>query len=44
MSKRSVIIIDEAGVVRGRHDHAIALDFQTVDEIREQLEEIPAAA
>lgn len=43
-SKRSVIIIDERGVVRHRHDHAIGLDFQTVDEIRQELEHIPAAA
>jgi len=40
MSKRSVIIIDEHGVVRRRHDHAIGLDFQTVDEIRQDLEGI----
>jgi peroxiredoxin Q/BCP len=44
MSKRSVIIIDEKGIVRHRHDHAIGLDFQTVDEIRTELEKIPGAA
>ncbi len=44
MSKRAVIIIDEQGVVRHRHDHAIGLDFQTVAEIKQALETLPAPA
>jgi peroxiredoxin Q/BCP len=36
--KRAVVIVDEQGVVRHRHDHALGLDFQTVDEIRAALE------
>ena len=35
--KRAVVIVDEQGVVRHRHDHALGLDFQTVDDIREAL-------
>jgi thioredoxin-dependent peroxiredoxin len=37
-TKRAVVIVDEQGVVRHRHDHALGLDFQTVDEIRAALE------
>ena len=39
-TKRAVVIVDEHGVVRHRHDHALGLDFQTVDEIRKALESI----
>jgi peroxiredoxin Q/BCP len=42
-TKRAVIVIDEDGVVRHRHDHRIGLDYQSVDELREALESIPAA-
>lgn len=35
--KRAVVIVDEQGVVRHRHDHALGLDFQTADEIRAAL-------
>ncbi|HUA11792.1 MAG TPA: peroxiredoxin [Solirubrobacteraceae bacterium] len=44
--KRAVIVIDEQGVVRHRHDHLLGLDFQTVDEIRAALAELgpPAQA
>jgi len=38
--KRAVIVIDEQGVVRHRHDHTLGLDFQTVAEIRQVLESI----
>jgi thioredoxin-dependent peroxiredoxin len=34
---RAVIVIDEQGVVRHRHDHRLGLDYQTVDELREAL-------
>jgi peroxiredoxin Q/BCP len=37
-TRRSVVIVDEQGVVRHRHDHTLGLDFQTVGEIREALE------
>lgn len=36
-TKRAVVIVDEQGVVRHRHDHALGLDFQTVGEIRAAL-------
>lgn len=36
-TKRAVVIVDEQGIVRHRHDHALGLDFQTVDEIRAAL-------
>lgn len=35
--RRAVVIVDERGVVRHRHDHALGLDFQTADEIRAAL-------
>jgi thioredoxin-dependent peroxiredoxin len=39
---RAVIVIDEQGVVRHRHDHRLGLDYQTVDELRQTLERLPA--
>jgi peroxiredoxin Q/BCP len=42
--KRAVIVIDEEGIVRYRHDHLLGLDFQSVDELQEALEALPAAA
>ncbi len=41
--KRAVVIVDEQGVVRHRHDHLLGLDFQSVDEIKAALEALPAA-
>jgi peroxiredoxin Q/BCP len=43
-TKRAVIVIDEQGVVRHRHDHLLGLDYQTVDDLREALELIPATS
>jgi len=39
-TKRAVVIVDEAGVVRYRHDHSLGLDFQDVDQLRDALAEI----
>jgi peroxiredoxin Q/BCP len=39
--KRAVIVIDEQGVVRHRHDHRLGLDYQSVDELRTVLESLP---
>src|SRR5207253_1631594 len=39
-TRRAVVIVDEEGVVRYRHDHRLGLDFQTVDELREALESL----
>ena len=43
-TKRAVIVIDEQGIVRHRHDHLIGLDYQSVDDLRSALDAIPAAA
>jgi peroxiredoxin Q/BCP len=42
--KRAVIIIDEQGVVRHRHDHRLGLDYQSVDELKVALDALPAAS
>ena len=36
-TRRAVFVIDEQGVVRHRHMHALGLDYQDVDELREAL-------
>ena len=43
-TKRAVIIVDEDGVVRYRHDHRLGLDFQTVGDLREALDSLSLAA
>ena len=43
-TKRAVIIVDEEGIVRHRHDHLFGLDFQTVGDLRTALESLPARA
>jgi peroxiredoxin Q/BCP len=42
--KRAVIVIDEEGIVRHRHDHLLGLDYQSVDELKGVLDALPAAA
>jgi alkyl hydroperoxide reductase subunit AhpC len=37
MTKRAVIVVDEQGIVRHRHDHLLGLDYQRVDDLREAL-------
>lgn len=41
-TRRAVVIIDADGIVRYRHDHTLGLDYQSVDELREALEAVPA--
>lgn len=41
-TKRGVVIIDGQGTVRYRHDHLLGIDFQTVDQLREALDGVPA--
>jgi thioredoxin-dependent peroxiredoxin len=41
--KRAVIVIDEQGVVRHRHDHLLGLDYQSVDDLKAALDALPAA-
>jgi thioredoxin-dependent peroxiredoxin len=42
--KRAVIVIDEDGVVRHRHDHMLGLDYQSVDELKSVLDALPSAS
>jgi peroxiredoxin Q/BCP len=42
--KRAVILIDEQGIVRHRHDHLLGLDYQSVDELKSMLDALPVAA
>jgi thioredoxin-dependent peroxiredoxin len=42
--KRAVIVIDEQGIVRHRHDHLLGLDYQSVDELKAVLDALPASA
>jgi len=41
MGRRAVIVIDEAGIVRYRHDHRLGLDYQTTDELEQALASLP---
>jgi peroxiredoxin Q/BCP len=41
-TRRAVIIVGEDGNVAYKHVHTLGLDFQTVDEIQEALEALPA--
>jgi peroxiredoxin Q/BCP len=43
-TKRAVIVIDEQGNVRHRHDHLLGLDYQSVDELGAALDSLPAPA
>jgi peroxiredoxin Q/BCP len=43
-TRRAVVVIDEDGIVRDRHDHLLGLDFQSVDDLREALAAPPARA
>jgi peroxiredoxin Q/BCP len=40
---RAVIVIDEDGIVRHRHDHRLGLDYQSVDELKAALDALPSA-
>jgi peroxiredoxin Q/BCP len=42
--KRAVIVIDEQGVVRHRHDHRLGLDYQSVDDLKAVLDALPGPA
>ena len=43
-TKRAVIVVDEDGVVRHRHDHLLGLDFQSVADLRDALATLPGRA
>jgi thioredoxin-dependent peroxiredoxin len=42
--KRAVIVIDENGIVRHRHDHLLGLNYQSVDQLKAALDALPAPA
>jgi peroxiredoxin Q/BCP len=43
-TKRAVIVIDEQGIVRHRHDHLLGLDYQSVDDLKAALDVLPSPA
>ncbi|HEY3828717.1 MAG TPA: peroxiredoxin [Solirubrobacteraceae bacterium] len=43
-TKRAVIVIDEQGIVRHRHDHLLGLDYQSVDDLKVALDAVPRPA
>jgi peroxiredoxin Q/BCP len=43
-TKRAVIIVDEDGIVRHRHDHLLGLDYQSVDDLKAAFDALPAPA
>ena len=43
-TKRAVIVIDEQGIVRHRHDHLLGLDYQSVDDLKSALDSLPVPA
>jgi thioredoxin-dependent peroxiredoxin len=43
-TRRAAVVIDEEGIVRHRHVHALGLDFQDVDDLADALEALPARA
>lgn len=43
-TRRAVVIVDGEGVVRHRHDHLLGLDFQTVDDLRAALADVPTGS
>jgi thioredoxin-dependent peroxiredoxin len=43
-TKRAVVIVDEQGVVRHRHDHLLGLDYQSVEDLKAALDLLPAAS
>jgi peroxiredoxin Q/BCP len=42
-TKRAVVIIDEQGIVRHRHDHLLGLDYQSVDDLKVALGTLAAS-
>jgi peroxiredoxin Q/BCP len=43
-TRRAVIVVDEEGIIRHYFVHRLGLDFQTVDEIRAVLDQLPQPA
>jgi len=43
-ARRAVLVIDEQGTVRHRHDHLLGLDYRSVDELAKALDQASVAA
>jgi thioredoxin-dependent peroxiredoxin len=43
-TKRAVVVIDEEGIVRHRHDHLLGLDYRSVDDLKAALDALPSPA
>jgi len=43
-TRRAVFIVDEQGIIRYRHVHALGLDYQDVDDLREAFAALPTRA
>jgi thioredoxin-dependent peroxiredoxin len=43
-TRRAAIIVDEDGIIRYRHVHALGLDYQKADDLQAALAELPAPA
>ena len=43
-TNRVVVIVDEQGIVRHRHDPLLGLSYQTADDLRDALDSLPAPA
>jgi peroxiredoxin Q/BCP len=43
-TKRAVVVIDEQGIVRHRHDHLLGLDYQSVDDLKAALDALSSPA
>ncbi len=43
-TKRVVVVVDEDGIVRYRHDHMLGLDYQSVDDLKAALDALPGHA
>ncbi|HEY8638501.1 MAG TPA: peroxiredoxin [Solirubrobacteraceae bacterium] len=43
-TRRAVFVVDEEGIIRHRHVHALGLDFQATDELREALDKLGSPA
>jgi peroxiredoxin Q/BCP len=42
-TRRAVVIVDEEGIIRHRHDHTLGLDYQSLDDIRAALAKLGPA-
>jgi peroxiredoxin Q/BCP len=43
-TRRAVVIVDEQGIVRYRHQNTMSVTYDSVDDLRDALAKLPAAA